>query len=159
MSTPTPLPLPPGVTPEAPLRVWRDGARLVLRRGFSIEAPRCVLCSARTAGSARLAARGAVSLQIPLCARHLSGHRRARFVAWGAGLLGLVVLGFGVIADLLPLALLGTYAVIGSAVYAAVARRLLTLDRADRHFLRLRGADLRYLDGLRAWGDYPEPPA
>jgi hypothetical protein len=100
-----------------------------------------------------------VSLQIPLCSRHLSRHRGARFVASSAGSLGLVALLIGIVWDLLPLSLLGLYAVMGAAVYAAVARHLLTLDAADRHFLRLRGADLRYLDGLHAWGDYPEPPA
>jgi hypothetical protein len=130
----------------------------VLRRGFAIEAPRCVLCASRTAGAARLSARG-VQLQVPLCAHHLSRHRRAPLVAWGAGLLGLIALGVGLLADLLPLALLGLYAAIGGTVHAAVARRVLTLDSADRHFLRLRGADLRYLDGLHGWGDYPEPPA
>ncbi len=144
---------------EAPLRIWRDGARLVVRRGFSIEAHRCVLCGGRAAGAAQLTRRGAFSLEIPLCARHLSRHRRARFVGWGLGLLGFLALGSGLALDLLPLALLGTYAVLGAAAYGAVARHLLTLDQADRHFLRLRGADLRYLDGLRAWGDYPEPPA
>jgi hypothetical protein len=142
---------------EAPLRVWRDGARLVVRRGFSIDSHRCVLCNGRAAGAARLARRGAFSLEIPLCAHHVSRHRRARFVGWGLGLLGLLALGSGLALDLLPLALLGTYAVLGATAYAAVARHLLTLDHTDRHFLRLRGADLRYLDGLRAWGDYPEP--
>jgi hypothetical protein len=146
-----------GATPP-PLRVWRDGAHLVVRRGFKLAPPRCVLCCGRAAGSAQVGARGALSLAVPLCSRHWSRHRRARLAGWSLGLVGFAVLVFGLALDITPLALLGLYASVGAAVYCAWARRVLTLERADRYFLRFRGADLRYLDGLRAWGDYPEPP-
>lgn len=138
--------------------MWRDGSSLVVRRGYTIKASRCVLCGTRATTSAPLA-RATFSLQVPLCARHLSRHRRARLLGWVLGLVGLGVLWGGVLLGLVPLALLGLYAALGGVAYAAVARHLLTLESASLHFLRLSGADQRCLDSLRAWGDYPEPRA
>lgn len=115
MSAPPPPALPTVAAPPGPLRVWRDGARLVVRRGFTIEVPLCVLCGARAVGSARLAPRGAVSLHVPLCSRHVSRRRHAVVVGWAAGLLGLVLL------------LLGR-ALVGAALAASAAGGLAAAD-------------------------------
>ena len=145
---------------ETPVRLWRDEAVLVIRRGSSIPLPpRCVKCGAAARATAPLRAPRGPVLRLPLCPRDARRRRRALALGWGGGLLGVVATLAGLGMDNVTITLLGEMGAMAAAVYGVTAAHLLRVSRVDDHFLRLRGADLRYLDGLRSWSDYDEPAA
>ena len=145
---------------ETPVRLWRDEAVLVVRRGSPVPLPpRCLKCGAAALATASLRVPGGPVLRLPLCARDSRRRRYAFALGWGGGLLGFVAAVAGVAMDNVAVALLGEMGAMAAVVYGVTASHLLRVSRVDDYFLRLRGADLRYLDGLRSWSDYAEPAA
>ena len=133
---------------------------LVIRRGSDLPLPpRCVKCGAAAGATSPLRLPRGPVLHLPLCARDARQRRRALVLGWGGGLLGLAVTVVGLVMDNVSVALFGEMGAMAAALYGVTMAHLLRVSRMDDHFLRLRGADLRYLDGLRAWSDYAEPVA
>lgn len=151
--------VPPAPTRPAPppIRLWRQGALLVVRRGAPISGPSCLRCGARGAQPTTIIGVYGDRIDVPVCPRHRKDLHRSEKLLPGLVAAGTILAIVGCVMDSVLLALPGLYLAIASHVTAAVTKQGLSLVTSETDFIQLRGVDSRFLERQRRWEGYPEP--
>ena len=169
---------PPQADLEATLegQHWRDGKILVLRPGSALP-HRCIKCNAPAELPIKkrkiywhhpawyilifiaillyaviaLAVRKKAEIQPGLCATHSKRRKIGLSLIWGGLLLGVGLMFAGAVDDAGALAALGGLVLLIGLIWGSIFARLLTPNRIDKDFIRLRGAGKDFLDSLPAF--------